>query len=93
MWCLDGLLDPISGAVVSEGLRRIEDELFRADWAEARGRVGEGVCGTDLARTPAQRRADALVEMARRAGAAPPGPGSPSPCSPCWWAMRPSPGA
>ena len=79
MWCLDGLLDPISGAVVSEGLRRIEDELFRADWAEARGRVGEGVCGADLARTPAQRRADALVEMARRSGAAPPGARLPEP--------------
>ncbi|MGH9278159.1 MAG: DUF222 domain-containing protein, partial [Acidimicrobiales bacterium] len=49
------------------------------DWAEARARVGEGVRATDLARTPAQRRADALVEMARRAGAVPEGARMPVP--------------
>ena len=54
-------------------LRRIEAELFAQDWAEARARVGEGVGVGDLARTPAQRRADAAVEMARRAGAMPAG--------------------
>ena len=68
-WFLDGVLDPISAAIVESELRRIDDELFRADWAEAKARVGEGVCLADLARTPAQRRADALVEMARRSGA------------------------
>ena len=70
-WYLDGLLDPIGGTIVTEALRRIEEELFEADWAEARARVGDGVCTADLARTPAQRRADALVEMARRAQAVP----------------------
>ena len=68
-WFIDGVLDPIAGEIVSTALRRIEDELFRDDWAEAKERVGEGVRPSDLARTPAQRRADALVEMARRAGA------------------------
>src|SRR5439155_8055526 len=58
---------------------RIDDELFGADWAQAKARVGEGVSGADLARTPAQRRADALVEMARRAGSVPAGARMPEP--------------
>ena len=66
-WFLDGVLDPISGAIVDGALNEIEKDLFESDWAEAKARVGDGVCGSDLARTPAQRRADALVEMARRA--------------------------
>lgn len=78
-WVLDGLFDPISGAIVAKALGRIEDELFSADWAEANERVGEGVCFADLARTPAQRRADALVEMARRSGATPAGSRLPEP--------------
>jgi hypothetical protein len=78
-WFLDGRLDPISGEVVAGALGRIEEELFRSDWAEARGRVGEGASVEDLRRTPAQRRADALVELARRAGAVPPGARLPEP--------------
>jgi hypothetical protein len=78
-WFLDGLLDPISGAVVDNALRRIEQELFEADWAEARARLGEAAGVADLGRTAAQRRADALVEMARRAGAVPQGARRPEP--------------
>ena len=78
-WFLDGVLDPISGEIVSRALKAIEEELFAADWAEAKARVGEGVCPADLARSPAQRRADALVEMARRAMALPPGARLPEP--------------
>jgi len=62
---LDGLFDPLDGSVVANALRRIETELFEADWAEAKERVGDRVCAGDLARTPAQRRADALVVLAR----------------------------
>ena len=90
-WFLDGVLDPISGEILSRALKAIEEELFAADWAEARSRVGEGLCSADLARSPAQRRADALVEMARRAMAFPPAPACRSRCSPCWSATRPSP--
>jgi hypothetical protein len=79
MWVLDGLLDPIGGSAVAEALGRIEDGLFAADWAAARDRGGEGVTVVDLARTPAQRRADALVELARRAGAVPAGARLPEP--------------
>ena len=64
---------------MSGALRRIEDELFAADWGEARDRLGEPVRPTDLCRAPAQRRADALVEMARRAGAVPAGARLPAP--------------
>src|SRR5437868_7005125 len=78
-WVLDGVFDPVGGAVLDGALKRIEADLFQADWAEARARAGEGVCAADLARTPAQRRADAMVEMARRARALPPGARLPEP--------------
>lgn len=68
---LDGQLDPISGAIVSEELGRIERELFRSDWADARAVWGASTRVEHLARTAAQRRADALVEMARRSAIAP----------------------
>jgi len=70
-WRLDGKLDPIGGAIFAGELGRIEDEMFAADWAEARERVGETATAADLARTFPQRRADALVEMARRSAAMP----------------------
>ncbi len=62
-------LDPISGSIVSGELGRIEDEFFKADWARARAERGDGggnPTADDLWRTPAQRRADAMVEMAAR---------------------------
>jgi hypothetical protein len=71
LWYLDGCLDPISGAVVANGIKQIEARLFNQDWIEAKTRLGDVVVATDLLRTPAQRRADALVEMVRRAGAVP----------------------
>ncbi len=71
MWFLDGALDPIAGSIVSEEVKRLEDEMFKADWAEARARLGREPTVADLDRTPAQRRADALVEMAVRSRTAP----------------------
>ena len=68
---LDGKLDPITHAIVDDRLRAIERELFETDWAEARLRLGREPALVDLRRTPAQRRCDALAEMARRAGAVP----------------------
>jgi hypothetical protein len=78
-WVLDGLLDPTDGAVLDAGLRRIEDELFAADRTEAAARLARDPAVHELQRTPAQRRADALVELARRATAAPPGARRPAP--------------
>jgi hypothetical protein len=71
MWFGEIVLDPIGGTIVSGELRRIEQELFFADWAEARTRLGREPCIFELSRTPAQRRADALVEMATRSRTAP----------------------
>ena len=79
MWFLDGTFDPISGEIVAAELRRIEEELFAADWSEAKARVGTGVRPGDLRRSPAQRRADALVEMATRSATAPVGGRRPEP--------------
>ena len=41
MWWGDLVLDPISGAILAKALSRLEEELFEADWAEARARLGE----------------------------------------------------
>jgi hypothetical protein len=79
LWFLDALLDQIGGEILSNALKRIEDELFAADWAEAKARVGANVCVADLPRTAPQRRADALVEMAQRAMAMPLGSRLPEP--------------
>ena len=64
-------LDALNGAIVNETLSAIYDELFAADWAEAKARVGESVTVADLRRTPEQRRADALVAAFVRARTAP----------------------
>ena len=72
-------LDPISGAVVSAELERLEHGLFEADWAEAKASLGRDPRTTELARTPGQRRADALVEMAVRSKSCPAGARRPGP--------------
>ena len=78
-WVLDGLLDPIGGSIVATTLRHIEQELFQADRKDAKARLEREPLLTELARTPAQRRHDALVEMARRAGTVPMGGRRPDP--------------
>jgi hypothetical protein len=64
-------LDAISGAIVSAEHQRLEQELFEADWAQARAELGREPRLDELGRTSAQRRADALVEMATRSASAP----------------------
>ena len=56
---LDGVLDPIGGAVVVSELNRLEHELYLADQRDG------------VTRTMAQRRAAALVLMAQRSATAP----------------------
>jgi Domain of unknown function (DUF222) len=68
---LDGMLTPLGYATVDAALRRIEHELFDADWAAARAAHGDHASACHLTRSPAQRRHDALVELARRAMTAP----------------------
>ena len=64
-------LDPIGGAIVANELQRIEEEFFEADLAEAKERLGRDPHPDELRRTPAQRRADALIEMAVRSASTP----------------------
>lgn len=79
MFVLDGLLDPIGGTIVATALGRIEREMFEQEWADAREIHGDDTRVEHLWRTPAQRRADALVEMAQRAMAMPKGARKPRP--------------
>jgi len=71
MWFGGMTLDPISGTIVFRVLNRIEKEMFEEDWAEAKERLGREPKPHELSRTSAQRRADALVEMAIRSETAP----------------------
>lgn len=74
-WVLAGKLDAASGAIVAEALEGISEELWRSEEHDFQQEADDG-----HARLPAQRRADALVELARRASAAD-GPSS--------WTARP----
>ncbi len=76
---LDGHLTVLGRATLAAALGRIEQELFEADLAAARAQHGEAATTAHLARTPAQRRHDALVEMAKRAATAPVGGKRPRP--------------
>lgn len=71
MWVGRTVLDPVDGQIVADALKEIEEEMFEADWAAARERLGREPTALELERTPAQRRADALVEMAIRARTVP----------------------
>jgi hypothetical protein len=78
-WRLDSNLDVIGGTEVATELRRIEAEFFQDDLRRLRAEHGEGASLDLIARTPKQRRADALAEMARRSAATPPGATKPRP--------------
>jgi hypothetical protein len=71
MWLGDMRFDPVSGTIVSSELTRLEAEMFAEDWAEAKQRLSTEPTLVELKRTPAQRRADAMVEMAIRSRTAP----------------------
>jgi hypothetical protein len=58
-WKLDANLNPEGGMIFGSALDQIMQDLYRAETA-----------GGEPARSAAQRRADALIEMARRATAA-----------------------
>jgi len=64
-------LDELSGATVVNELERLEALLFEQDHAEAAERLGRRASTFELARTAAERRADALVEMATRSRSTP----------------------
>jgi hypothetical protein len=62
-----GQLDPMGGGIFMETFRRIKRELFLLDWEAAKAIHGDDVSFDRLARTDAQRGADALRVMAERA--------------------------
>ena len=66
-----GLMDPLAAEAFLAELESIEHDLFEDDWAEAKARWGNDVAGSKLRRTKAQRRVDALLEMAYRSSTAP----------------------
>ncbi len=68
---LEGELTATARATVAGELDRLETELFQADWAAAKAIHGDATTTAHLARTPRQRRHDALVEMATRSATAP----------------------
>jgi hypothetical protein len=68
---LSGELTAVAKAIVTSELDRLERQLFEADWAAAKAVYGDTTTASHLARTPRQRRHDALVEMARRSATAP----------------------
>jgi len=79
-WDLHAVLDDISGAEFQQILAWYIDAEFRTDWTDAIERLGDGnVTMSDLRRSEPQRRADALVSMARAAAAAPPNTKRPVP--------------
>ncbi|HVF33637.1 MAG TPA: HNH endonuclease signature motif containing protein [Acidimicrobiales bacterium] len=65
------LLDPVSAEIFGDELRRLEGELFVAERARTKERLGRDPRAGEYERTPDQRRADALIEMARRSATAP----------------------
>jgi hypothetical protein len=67
----DGYLTSIATATVTGVLESIEREFFAADWAAAKEVHGDAATLAHMARTPGQRRHDALVEMAQRAATTP----------------------
>jgi hypothetical protein len=64
---VDARLDAVGGAIVKAELDRLERAMFESDWAEAKAANGGATPHLfHLRRSAAQRRADALEEMARR---------------------------
>ena len=78
-WTLTGNLPELAGVEFMEIYSHFVEAEWAADWAEARQRLGDHATTADLQRTEAQRRADALLAMARAAASTPPGSQHPRP--------------
>ena len=68
-WVLSGTLGPIDGADTSEIFSHYLEQELLADWETARSEHGSTATEQHLARTPAMRRADALLRIFRDAAA------------------------
>jgi hypothetical protein len=78
-WTITGNLAELAGCEFNEIFSWFIEAEWHTDWADARQRLGEAATVADLARTEAQRRADAFVAMARAAASAAPGSRRPRP--------------
>ena len=70
-WTLEGQFGALQGSVAKEVLDRFEQAEFEADWAWAREMYGPDATADRLPRTPAQRRADAVIAALTWAASAP----------------------
>jgi len=66
---VDAQMEGIGFGIWQAELERLMDRLLEEDRAEARGRLGRPPTHAELRRTTRQRRADAMVLMARRSSA------------------------
>jgi len=66
-WSITGSLPELDGCEFAEVFGWYCEAEWRLDWAEARERLGEQATTDALGRTDSQRRADALLAMARAA--------------------------
>ena len=66
---IDGNLGSLDGAELREVHEHFAQAELHADWADARARLGDAATSDDLARSEAQRRADALMAIIRAAAA------------------------
>lgn len=64
---VDANLEPVGGACFKDTFDAIVNEFFNADWKAAKEQLGRDPKVSELVRTHAERRHDALVEMATRA--------------------------
>jgi hypothetical protein len=76
---INGECGVAQGAALRAILDSVADAEFQADWEEARARVGDNVTPSDLLRTAAQRRMDALHAIFLAAASTPPGTKAPEP--------------
>jgi hypothetical protein len=70
-WKIEGHHGDLQGTAMNAIFRAFIDAEFQADWDAAKDRFGDDVCVSVLARTDAQRRADALYAIFQRAAAQP----------------------
>lgn len=70
-WTLEGRFGDAQGAALAQRLEHFVDAEFQADWDAAKAIHGDDTCVAHLSRTPAQRRADAVLAMASWAASAP----------------------
>lgn len=61
-----GRIDGADGEAFFEAIAKRENELFLADWADTKFALGRNPTMSELPRTSAQRRLDALADLVRR---------------------------